>query len=179
MWWCGRMGSFSSVYSLSHPIPLSPLLSLPYLLWPNSALQSGLCSGLMWNLRNICSFLFQENDLRDWMCFFFLLAVKLWSCPVWFFDDGKESSKCFLSEFHVIILKAWFLSWAPPPPTPWPRTQCHLFCQQWEEVHIVPVTITALLLAHTHTKMATVSILHKSYFKCSLLEDHGSAYCCP
>ena len=97
---------------------LSLSLSLPYLLWPNSARQSGLCSGLMWNLRNICSFLFQENDLRDWMCLFLLLllAVKLRSCPVWFLDDGKEASKCFLSEFHVINLKAWFLSLPPPPP---------------------------------------------------------------
>ena len=52
------------------------------------------------------------------MCLFLLLllAVKLRSCPVWFLDDGKEASKCFLSEFHVINLKAWFLSLPPPPP---------------------------------------------------------------
>lgn len=35
----------------------------------------------------------------------FLLAVKLWSRPVWFFDDGKEASEYFLSEFHVINLR--------------------------------------------------------------------------
>lgn len=64
------------------------------------------------------------------------------------FDDGKEASKSFLSEFYVINLKAWFLHLAPAPPQP--ATQCHLFCQEWEEVHIVPVTTTSLLLAYTH-----------------------------
>lgn len=106
----------------------------------------------------------------------FLLAVKLWSCPVWFFDDGKEASKCFLSEFHIIKHKVWFLYFAPTPH-PKSTVQCHLFCQKWEEVHIVHITITSLLLAHTCMKMATVSVLHKSHFKCSAVEDRGFAYC--
>lgn len=66
-----------------------------------------------------------------------------------------------------------------PPPPPGPTTQCHLFCQKWEEVHIVHITISSLLQARTRMKMAAVSALHKSYFKCSSVEDRGSAYCCP
>ena len=71
------------------------------------------------------------------------------------------------------------VSFVGPPPPPGPRRQCHLFCQKWEEVHIVRVTVGSLLPARTHTKMATVFALHKSYFKCSSVEDRGSACCCP
>ena len=71
------------------------------------------------------------------------------------------------------------VAFAGPPPPPQPTTQCHLFCQEWEEVRIVHVTISSLLRARTYTKMAAVSVLHKSYFKCSSVEDQGSAHCCP
>lgn len=38
---------------------------------------------------------------------------------MWFFDDGKEASECFLSEFRVINLTAWLLSLGPHPlPSP-------------------------------------------------------------
>lgn len=64
------------------------------------------------------------------------------------FDDGKEASKCFLSEFHVIKPKVWFLYFGPRPL---PGGQHNVICSvQVEEAHIVPITIASLLLAHTH-----------------------------
>lgn len=187
MWWCGRMGSFSSVYSLFQPLPLSPPpFSPPFLFLSLSLTYFGpiqpgsLASAVAWcEIWETYVVFYFRKMISGIECVFFLLlllAVKLWSCPVWFLDDGKEASKCFLSEFHVINLKAWFFSL---PSRPGPTTQCHLFCQKWQEVHIVHITISSLLQARTHMKMAAVSALHKSYFKCSSVEGRGSAYCCP
>lgn len=44
---------------------------------------------------------------------FWLLSSDLAQCG--FFDDGKEASKCFLSEFHAIKLSDWFLYFGPHP----------------------------------------------------------------
>lgn len=171
MWWCGRTGSFSPVYSLSNPIPLLSPFSLTYF-GPNQP--CSLASAVAWCEIWETYVVFYFRKMISGIECVFLLAVKLWSCPVWFFDDGKEASKCFLSEFHVIKLKVWFLYFGPQPPARL-RTQCRLFCQKWEEVHIVHITITSLLLAHTYIRMVAVSVLHKSYFKCSSVEDQRSA----
>lgn len=125
MWWCGRMGSFSSVYSLFQPLPLyPPPFSPPFLFLSRSLTYFGpiqprsLASAVAWcEIWETYVVFYFRKMISGIECVFFLLllAVRLWSCPVWFLDDGKEASKCFLSEFHVINLKAWFLSLGPHP----------------------------------------------------------------
>lgn len=162
------MCSFSSVHSLPCPAPSISLLSYFGLIQPCS-----LASAVAWCEIWETYVVFYFKKMISGIECVFLLAVKLWSCPVWFFDDGKEASKCFLSEIHVIKLKVLFIS-APSPFT--------------GLGHNVSFSVTRgrsthcshynhfILLANTYIKMATVSILHKSYFKCSSVEDQRSVF---
>lgn len=159
---------------------LSPSSFLPHYL-ANLAPQSGLCSDLMWNLRNICSFLFQENDLRDWMWAFFFfpflsLAVKLWSCPVWFFwwwERGFEVLFIRISCNKTFGLVS--LLWPPSPPRP--TTQCHLFCWSGKKHTLFPLQWLHCYL-HTHGEKRPLCLsVTKAVLTVAQWRTRGSVYC--
>lgn len=107
---------------------------------------------------------------------FLFLAVKLWSCPVWFFwwwERGFEVLFIRISCNKTFGLIS--LLWPPSPPRP--TTQCHLFCWSGKKHTLFPLQWLHCYL-HTHGEKRPLCLsITKAILTVAQWRTRGSVYC--